>query len=84
MHIRQHYNIYKTCCEAAGLRPHHWAIPQKLWKKMEATRAATAQTTLDSIFQRVSGPTEFLKEYLLEAIIQLIACDDQVRSLLYH
>ena len=46
---------------------------------MEATKEeAKAQTTLNGIFQKVSGPKEFSREYLLDAITRFIACDDQV------
>lgn len=85
MHIRQHYDIYVVRCKAAGLEVHHWAMPRKLWKELMAAKEKEKfQPTLDGIFQKVSSPKEFSKDFLLDSVTRFIACNDQVSFVPSH
>lgn len=78
-HARQHFDLYKSLCEKAGISTHHWAIPRPIWADMQAGRKKhKKQMTLDSVVQKRRGPKEFTREGLLHAVTQWVACDDQV------
>ena len=55
---------------------HHWAIPEEYFKKAKGAK----QGTLDDSFKKIMAKMlkEFQKEALLDAIVKLIVCDDQV------
>ena len=86
-HLRQHYELYKEKCEAAGIPVNHWAIPWEIWKAMEAekeeekrgrTTKKKEQQTLD--FKSVTGPREFTRAGVLNAVTKLIATNNQVSA----
>jgi hypothetical protein len=86
-HLRQHYELYKEKCEAAGIPVNHWAIPREIWKAMEAekeeekrgrTTKKKEQQTLD--FKSVTGPREFTRAGVLNAVTKLIATNNQVSA----
>ena len=82
-HLRQHWELYKNKCEEKNIPINHWAIPRAVLKNMEADKldaenAEMAQSKLG--FKKVTVPREFTREGILEAVVKLIATDDQVRS----
>src|SRR5271155_299478 len=85
-HLRQHWNLYKKKCEESNTPINHWAIPRHVWRQMKADKTKQEpndepqQSTLG--FEKVTGPREFTREGVLEAVTKLIATDDQVRDLL--
>lgn len=60
----------------------HWAIPREIWNLMQEEKAAgqvskkKAQQQLD--FRNVSGPREFTRAGILQAVAKLIATNNQV------
>jgi len=85
LHIRQHYNIYKERCEKADIPINHWAIPRDIWRIMEEEKEAEErgrmskkekQQLLD--FRKVTGPCEFTRANVLQAVATLIATNNQV------
>ena len=80
-HARQHYDQYKQRCKEANIPEHHWAIPQPIWKEMEALKnrgQSKKQTNLNGIVKKVTMPGEFTRAALRHAVTQFIACNDQV------
>ena len=58
----------------------HHAIPREIWKQMEEVKKnakAMKQSTLDGKFDD-KGKQAFMRDGVLHAVAQLIACDDQV------
>jgi len=85
LHLRQHYAIYKEKCEKEDIPINHWAIPQEIWKAMEENKVLDErgrqtkkkqQQTLD--FKIVTGPREFTRSGVLQAVAALIATNNQV------
>jgi len=63
----------------------HWAIPRDIWKVMEAEKAAEKQgrRTMKQQqqllgFETITGPREFTREGVLNAVTKLIATNNQV------
>jgi hypothetical protein len=80
-HACQHYNLYKQWCKEENIPEHHWAIPQPIWKEMEALKngkCLAKQTDLNGVVQKVTRPREFTRAALRHAVMQFIACNDQV------
>src|SRR5271168_4985740 len=45
-HLRQHYELYKEKCEAAGIPVNHWAIPRRYgrqWKQRKRKKSEGGQ-----------------------------------------
>jgi len=96
LHIRQHYKLYKEKCEKEDIPMNHWAIPRDIWKAMEEKKASEKQGKEKEqqilTFETVTGPREFTRLNVLEAVAKLIASNDQVcqcrchhhRSNIYH
>lgn len=85
VHIRQHYDLYKEKCEEADIPVNHWAIPREIWKEMEAEKEdkkrgrmtkKKEQQSLD--FETVTGPREFTRLGVLNAVTKLIATNNEV------
>lgn len=65
-HIRQHYDIYKAACEAAGIPINHHAIPWLIWNAMRATDGGEpSQAKLNMFFKKEKGRREFDKSVVL-------------------
>lgn len=79
-HIRQHYELYKQKCDDEHILLNHRAIPPQLLKEMETLQEKKKQTTLDDAVIKLSPPTQFTRDGLLEAVAKFVACDDQVSS----
>lgn len=84
-HIRQHYTIYKEKCEKKNVPVNHWAIPRSIWKQMEEDKDEEKQGRMTKKqrqqqlgFEAVTGPREFTREGILEAVAKLIATNNQV------
>ena len=84
-HIRGHYEVYKERCEKADIPINHWAIPWPIWRAMEEEKAEEKrgwmskkqrQQQLD--FKTMTGPREFTREGVLDAVMKLIATNNQV------
>lgn len=62
-----------------------WAMPRDLWRTIQdgktGGKASERQTQLDACFEKVSGPREFTREGVLDAIAKHIVCDDQALAL---
>ena len=61
----------------------HWAIPRDIWRAMEEEKKAEKQMMqkqrqqkLD--FKTVTGPSEFTRAGILQAVAKLIATNNQV------
>jgi len=85
-HLRQHYKLYKANCEEADIPINHWAIPRDIWKVMEEEKEAEKQGRLTQKqqqqkldFKSVTGPREFTRAGILQAVAKLIATNNQVR-----
>ena len=85
LHLYQHYEEYKEKCERANVPINHWAIPREIWKVLQAEKdlekqgkqtKKKIQQTLD--FEAVTGPREFTRENVLNAVAKLIASNNQV------
>lgn len=72
-HRRTHFQVYKARCDAAGITMHSRAIPPG--EDLTAT-----QQTLDC--NLVSKPAVFMKEGLLEYMMELIMTEDEVHFLI--
>jgi hypothetical protein len=84
-HIRQHYEVYKTRCDAERITIHHWAIPRPVWKEMQMAKnerkaGRSQQGTLSDVFPKINAPKDFTREGVLHAVSKFIVCDDQVIS----
>jgi hypothetical protein len=80
-HIRQHYELYKQKCNDEHIPINQRAIPPHVLRELEASRQETKkQSTLDNVLTKVSVPTQFTRDGLLEAVAKFVACDDQVSS----
>ena len=77
-HIRQHYQLYQQRCKEGNIPESHHAIPQVIWKQMNKAKKGKTQAKLDGMIERVQGPREFMRESVLHAVTQFVACNDQV------
>jgi hypothetical protein len=81
---RQHYEIYKARCEAQNIPVQTQAIPQPIWKAINAEKDAKGkkQTTLDDSLVKMLAlqQKEFTKEGAVDAVVRLIVLDDQVST----
>lgn len=84
-HIRQHYNVYKERCEKDNIPINHWAIPRDTWKEMEEEKEAEKRGRLTKKQQQqqldfsiVTGPREFTRVGVLQAVTQLVATNNEV------
>jgi len=88
VHARSHFSIYKECCEAAGIKLHHHALPWKSFKAMKQESTAKGkgevkqQSTLDSIVVK-EKKVEFSCDDLLHEVAKFVACDDQVHPIAF-
>lgn len=76
--------MYKARCENAGIKPHHHALPRKIYRAMkkemwEKKGEATTQTTLDSVVVK-KNVKQFTRQGLLHDVAKFVVCDDQVSS----
>jgi len=85
-HIRQHYTVYKQRCEDRNIPMSHWAIPRNVWQVMEEEKEAEKQGRLTKkqqqqqlTFETVTGPSEFTRAGVLNAVTKLIAANNEVR-----
>lgn len=85
LHLRQHYDIYKEKCKKGGIQINHWAIPRETWKTMEEERMAAKEGRLmkkqqqqELDFKKVAGLREFTRAGVLNAVMKLIATNNQV------
>lgn len=80
-HLRQHWQLYEKMCKENSIPVNHWAVPRGIWreKKAEKVGEPTEQSIIG--FEKITGPREFTREGVLEAVAKLIATDDQVK---YH
>jgi hypothetical protein len=85
MHLRQHYQLYKSKCEEADIPINHWAIPRDIWKVMEEEKAAEKQGQRTKkqqqqllCFETLTGPREFTRSAVLNAVTKLIATNNEV------
>ncbi len=84
-HIRQHYDLYETRCKEKDIPISHWSIPRDIWKVMEEEKEAKKKGRLTKkqeqqrlTFQTVTGPREFTRGGVLNAVTKLIATNNQV------
>jgi hypothetical protein len=80
-HIRQHYGLYQQRCKEKNIPENHFAIPQHIWKQMQAEKNnpnGKTQAKLDGMVDKSQGTRVFVREGVLHAVCQFIACDDQV------
>ena len=80
LHLRQHYKLYKEKCEEADIPLNHWAIPRDIWRGMEEKRLGKTKAQQVLAFEMVTGPREFTRPNVLEAVAKLIASNNQVRG----
>jgi 2-methylcitrate dehydratase PrpD len=66
----------------------HWAIPCNIWKTMQEEKEAKDKGQLTkkqqqhlSDFKTVTGPCEFTRQAALQAVMKLIATNNQVSHL---
>jgi hypothetical protein len=85
MHVRQHYQLYKSRCEKADIPINHWAIPHDVWKVMEEEKVAKKQGRHTKkqqqqliSFETITGPREFTRGGVLNAVTKLIATNNEV------
>ncbi|KAG2068163.1 hypothetical protein BDR04DRAFT_1119906 [Suillus decipiens] len=71
---KNHFQLYKMCCEAVGITMHPWAIP------FGDDQCLSRQLTLDKIL--VPKVPMFTKEGLLEYIMELIVMEDKALQLI--
>ena len=79
VHIRRHYELYKTRCEEQNIPKNHHAIPRTLWNQMQELKAnpkTKVQSKLDRILEKKKQT--FSREGALHAVSQFVACNDQV------
>jgi hypothetical protein len=84
-HLRQHYELYKTRCTEKAIPINHWSIPRDIWKVMEEEKDAKKKGRLTKkqeqqqlTFQTVTGPRDFTRGGVLNAVTKLIATNNQV------
>ncbi len=72
-----HFEEYEKRCKNTipSIKPNFRCIPQDVVKAAKNAKGGQ-QGTLT--FPKVKGPTEFTREAIVEAVMKLIACDDQV------
>jgi hypothetical protein len=68
-----HVKIYVERCEALGIEPH----PRALQRVSDSDRSF--QSSLDSIVTREPRRPPFTTRGLMDFIVQLIVCEDEVR-----
>jgi hypothetical protein len=81
VHIRHHYNVYKKQCKEKKIPENHHTIPRPLWRQMQDKKKNTrgnTQTKLDGVIDVINWLQIFMREGVLHAVAQFIACDDQV------
>lgn len=85
LHLHQHYTIYKEKCEKEDIPINHRVIPWEIWKAMEENKVLDKQgwqmkkkqqQMLDS--KIVTGPHEFMRSGILQAVVALIVTNNQV------
>jgi hypothetical protein len=76
--LGQHYQLYKSKCEEADIPINHWAIPCDIWKVMEEENAAEKQGRRTKkqqqqllCFETITGPCEFTRSAVLNAVTKL-------------
>jgi len=82
VHIRSHYLLYQQCCKEQEIPENHYTIPQAIWKEMEEEKRGSKgkkQAKIDWAFEKENGKRAFTCEGVLNAVAQLVACDDQVK-----
>jgi hypothetical protein len=86
-HIRVHYKIYKERCEKADIPINHWAIPRPIWKSMKEEkdqvkggRMSNKQKQQELDFKTITGPREFTRAGILDAVAKLIVTNNQVSN----
>lgn len=84
-HLRQHYELYKTRCAEKDIPINHWSIPRDIWKVMEEEKEAEKKGRLTKkqeqqrlTFQTITGPRDFTRGGVLNAVAKLIATNNQV------
>jgi DNA-binding LacI/PurR family transcriptional regulator len=85
-HIRKHYQLYKQRCKEGNIPENHHALPRQLWKELEDAKRnpkAMQQGKLDGAFKAIKESAEFTREGVLHAVTRFVACDDQVRNVLW-
>lgn len=80
-HIRQHWALYEKKCKEKNILVNHHVIPREVLRNMEAAKSESSkemkkQSTLK--FKKVTGPCEFTREGVLQAVAKLMATNDQV------
>jgi hypothetical protein len=75
-HARKHWEVYKKKGKDADIPTHHWAIPRPIGKGQKSDKKG--QQKLDSRFEKLTGPREFMHDGILHVVAQFVACDDQV------
>ncbi|KAG2034611.1 ribonuclease H-like domain-containing protein [Suillus americanus] len=70
---KNHFQLYKACCQAAGIVMHPCAIPA------DEDQALSRQSTLDSIL--ITKAPTFTKAGLLEYIMEFIVTKDEMLQL---
>ena len=77
-HLRQHWDLYEKACEEKNIPVNHWAVPRGVWRERKAQKVGipTEQSMIG--FEKMTGPREFTREGVLEAVAKLITTDDQV------
>jgi hypothetical protein len=79
-HLRQHWDLYSKECKDKKIPIHHWATPRHIWKQQEDEKAGKNKGQSKLEFETSTGPREFTREGVVEAVAKLIATDDQVRD----
>ena len=79
-HIRCHYDIYKQRCDEKDIPVNHHAIPRQVLRAIEEEKlnGGKAQVKIYQVLEKTAGPWEFSREDVLHAVVQFVACDDQV------
>ena len=80
-HIRAHYPEYQQRCKEGNISENHHAMPRDLWRQMQAEkngRPKGKQQEIDKMLEKRTGPQEFTREGVIEAVAKFVACDDQV------
>jgi len=77
--------IYKSKCEKGDILINHWAIPRDIWKVMEEEKTAEKQGRWTKkqqqqllTFETITGPREFMRGAVLNAVTKLIATNNEV------
>ena len=86
-----YYKVYKEKCEKEDIPINHWAIPWELWKVMEEDKVAEKcgqmmkkQQQLLLHFKTITGPCEFTRVGILQAVMKLIVTNNKKSSKLLN